>query len=77
MSCWELTLGKDPVGIRPIRIGDIWRQAMEKCVLKVARPSALSECSADQLCTGMKAGVEGSVHALSVVWAEMDEDERN
>ena len=50
MSCQKMALGKDPVGIRPIGIGNIlWCQAMAECVLKVAGPLSMSECSADQL----------------------------
>ena len=77
MACREMALGKDGGGIRPIGIGDIFRRGMAKCVLKVAGPSATSECGADQLCAGLKAGAEGGVHGVSAAWAEMDVDERN
>ena len=50
---------------------------MAKCVLKVAGPLATLECDADQLCVDLKAGVEGGVHAVSAVWAEIDKDEKN
>ena len=77
MACREMALGKDPIGIRHIGIGDIWRRAMAKGVLKVAGPLATLECGVDQLCAGLKAGVEGGVHAVLAVWVEMDEDEKN
>ena len=64
MACRELALGKIPVGIRPIGIGDVIRRAAAKCVLLVAGASATSECGADQLCAGLKAGVEGGFHAV-------------
>ena len=65
MSCWEMAFRN--VGIQPIGIGDIWRWMVTKCALKVAGPSATSECGADQLCACLKVGVEGSVHAISAV----------
>ena len=77
MACRELALGKDPIGIRPVGIGDIFRRAAAKCVLVVAGPLATTECRSDQLCAGLKAGVDGTVHAVSAVWAEMDQDEQN
>ena len=77
MACRELTLGKGPIGICPVGIDDISRQAAAKCVLVVAGPLATTECGSDQLCAGMKAGVDGAVHAILVVWVEMDQDELN
>ena len=38
MACREMARGKNPIGICPTRIGDIWRRAMAKCVLKVVGP---------------------------------------
>ena len=76
LACRELALGKKPIGIRPIGIGDIFCRAAAKVVLLVAGPSATTACGADQLCAGLKAGVESGVHAVSGVWAEMDEAER-
>ena len=70
-------MGEIPVGIRPIEIGDVIRRAAAKCVLLVAGASATSECGADQLCAGLKAGVEGGVHAVFQAWAETDADEKN
>ena len=77
MACIELALGKIPVGIRPIGIGDVIRRAATKCVLLVAGASATSKCVADQLCAGLKAGVEGEVHTVSQAWVETDVDEKN
>ena len=76
LACRELALGKKPIGIRPIGIGDIFRRAAAKVVLLVAGPSATTACGADQLCAGLKAGVESGVHAVSGIWAQMDEEER-
>ena len=76
LACRELALGKKPIGIRPIGIGDIFRRAAAKVVLLVAGPAATTACGADQLCAGLKVGVESGVHAVAGLWAEMDEEER-
>ena len=72
LACQELVLGKKPIGIRPIGIGDIFRRAAAKVILLVAGPSATTACGADQLCAGLKAGAE---HAVSGICAEMDSAE--
>ena len=76
LACRELALGKKPIGIRPIGIGNIFCRAAAKVVLLVAEPAATEACGADQFCAGLKAGVESGVHAVAGLWAEMDEDER-
>ena len=49
---------------------------MAKTVLLVAGPVATTACGADQLCAGLKAGVESGVHTVAGLWTEMDEEER-
>ena len=68
-------LGKKPIGIRPIGIGDIFCRAAATVVVVVVSLSAITSCDADQLCAGLKAGVESGVHAVSGLWAEMDKEE--
>ena len=77
MVCRELALDKFPVGIRPTGISDVICFAAAKCDLLVAGAPAMSECGADQLCAGLKAGIEGGMHAVSQAWAEIDTDEKN
>ena len=77
MSCRKLVLGKDLIGICPIRNGNIFWQATAKYVLVVAGPLATTECGSDQLCAGLNAGVDSVVHVALVVWIEMDQDEFN
>ena len=41
------------------------------------RPLAITEYGSDHLCASLKGGVDHTVHAVSAVWAEMDQDELN
>jgi hypothetical protein len=66
-----IALDKMP-GIRPIGIGDIWRRFFAKLVLSVASSYATDCCGSDQLCAGLRAGVDGAIHGLSALWKEME-----
>ena len=56
MSVRLITLDKQP-GIRPVRVGEMWRRLMAKCLLKVAGPEAKSACGTTQLVGGLEAGI--------------------
>jgi hypothetical protein len=70
-----LALDKCP-GIRPVGIGETWRQAIAKCIFKVAGKEAKETCGIDQLCAGLESGIEGGIHAMSHMWEQhkMEED---
>ena len=69
-----MTLDKSP-GIRPTRIGEIWRRILAKCVLKVAGAEAKDACGNAQLYTGLEAGIEGVVHTTRTLFAEKEDKE--
>ena len=69
-----IALEKHP-GIRPVRVGDNWRRLMAKCLLRVAGPEAKASCGATHLAGGVEVGVEGAIHAMSVLWEEHNQDE--
>ena len=71
-----VALDKQP-GIRPIGIGETWRRLFAKCVLRVAGTEAEIQCGADQLCAGLKAGIDGAVHAMSALWEELRDEEEH
>jgi hypothetical protein len=70
-----MSLDKMP-GIRPIGIGETWRQCIAKCVLKVAGSEAKEACGTDQLCAGLEAAIEGGIHSVNHLWKvhQMEED---
>uniref|UniRef100_A0A1X7UCH9 Reverse transcriptase domain-containing protein n=1 Tax=Amphimedon queenslandica TaxID=400682 RepID=A0A1X7UCH9_AMPQE len=49
----------------PIGIGESFRRLIGKAVIMVTRFDAEDMCGSAQLCAGMRAGVEGAVHALN------------
>ena len=58
MSNRLIALDKKP-GVRPIGIGQIWQRLMAKTMVPIAGPIATDTCGTDQLCAGLKAGIEG------------------
>ena len=69
MSGRLIALDKMP-GIRPIGIGEIWRRLFAKTVIHLTGSQAQKACGKDQLCSGIKAGIEGGIHAASQFWEE-------
>ena len=58
------------LGIRPIGIGETWRRLFAKTVILVTGDDTTEACGSEQLCAGLKAGIEGGVHAASAFWDE-------
>ena len=71
---WLMALDKY-LGIQPIGRGEIWRWLLAKCILKVAGAEAKDACGNAQLCAGLEAGIEGTVHATQVLFAEKEDKE--
>ena len=61
-----IALDKRP-GVRPIGIGECLRRIIFKSVAEFTKFDLEETCSTDQLACGLKAGVEGAIHALSDV----------
>ena len=73
MSNRLIALDKNP-GVRPIGIGQIWRRLMAKTVVSMAGHVATEVCGTDQLCVGLKSGIEGGIHAATQLWKEMADE---
>ena len=48
---------------------------MAKCLLWVAGPESKAACVATQLVGVLEAGIEGSIHAMRVLWEEHKTEE--
>ena len=68
-----VALDKYP-GVRPIGIGDCLRRIICRGVAEFTKIDLEETCSTDQLACGLKAGVEGAIHALSDVFDDNKED---
>ena len=64
MSCRLIPLGKSP-GVRPIGIGEVLRRIIGKAVMIVIKPDIVKATAYDQLCSGLEAGCEVAVQAVS------------
>ena len=63
MACCLVALDKMP-GVRPVGIGETLRQALTKLVMRAAGKQAKTTCGNLELCSGLKAGIEGEPHAI-------------
>ena len=57
------SLDKQP-GVHPLGIGCIIRRLITKCALKAGGADAKAACGSKQLCAGLKAVIEGVIHAV-------------
>ena len=62
--------------IRPFGVRETWRRLMAKCLLWVTGPEAKAACGNSQLAGEDEAGIEGSIHAMRILWEEhsLEED---
>ena len=60
MSSRLITLDKKP-GVRPIGVGEELRRLIEKVMVVSTGADVQDECGADQLCSGLRGGIEGAI----------------
>ena len=54
-------------GVRPVGIGETWRRLFAKILLKVTATEATMACQDDQLCAGLKEGINGAIHGVQAL----------
>ena len=54
----------------PVGLGEMWRRLFAKIVLKVTVPEESMVCQDDHLCSGVKAGIDSTVHGVQAIWDE-------
>ena len=64
-----IALDKCP-GVRLVGIGETLRCIIGKMVCTATRLDLEVQCGTDQLCTGIKCGIEGAVHAMCSLFAQ-------
>ena len=67
MSCRLIALNKNP-GVRPIGVGEVLRRLLGKAMVVTTGVDVEELCGADQLCSGLKGGIEGAIHSVSQIF---------
>ena len=49
-------------------IKETWRRLFENCVLNFMGPESTNACQDDQICDGLKAAIDGTVHDVQSIW---------
>ena len=55
-------------GVHPVGVGETWQRIFAIIFPKVTGPEATMACQDDQLCAGLKSGIDGAVHGVQALW---------
>ena len=61
-------------GVWPVGIGEILQRILGKCVLQACGEDETHACGVDQLCSGLRCGIEGSIHVMTSLWEKHQEE---
>ena len=68
-----VALDKCP-GVRPIGTGDVAARLCAKVMISITGDDVQAECLADQICSGLKSGIERSIHAFRNLFNDLAQD---
>ena len=57
-----------PLGLRPIRVGEVLRRIIGKVVTKVLKRDIIYASGTLQTCAGLESGIEAAVHAMANIF---------
>ena len=73
---WGRLIGLDKChGVRLVDVGDMFHRFSCKVLLKITGKEATRACKTDQLCGGLEAGMEGTMHCMRSLWDVHENDE--
>ena len=64
-----LAADKKP-GVRPLVCGEIWMRLWADCLNTETKVGATTTCGNVNLCAGLRAGIEGNMHAVHAIWPQ-------
>ena len=70
MSVRQIALDKHP-GVRPVGIRETWWRLFSNIVLKVTGLESTMSCQYEQLCAGLKAGIDSIIHGVQALRDEI------
>ena len=57
-------------GVSPVGVGETWWRIFAHIVLKVTVLEATMVFQYDQICAGLKEGIDGSIHGVQDLWGK-------
>ena len=67
MSGRLIVLEKQP-GVSPVGVGETWLRLFANIILKFTVLEETMACKDNQLCSGLKAGIDGVIHGVQALW---------
>ena len=64
-----VALDKTP-GVRPIGVGESWMQLWSDCSHTKMKVAATNACGNNQLCAGLRSGIEANLHVVQAIWPQ-------